>query len=127
MRVHITSWLDFFHDRPSGFSVRSAKDVDIAGLGAVHVVRTIDCLGAMCPRPQLLTMKVLGEVGPGEVIEMIIDNPTAVEGFPALAQTLGCVHLATLREAKCWRVYMRKGTDNAWPPQGRPFWRGANE
>lgn len=84
------------------------KDVDLPGVGRVHVVRAVDCLGALCPRPQLLTMKVLGEVGAGGVVEVVLDNATAVEGFPALAQTLGCAHLGTVREPGCWRVYLRK-------------------
>lgn len=109
MRVHVTSWFDLFHDRPTGITSLVTKDVDIPCNGRVRVVRSVDCLGAMCPRPQLLTMKVLGEVGPGEVIEVRMDNPTAVEGFPALAQTLGCTHLATVREPACWCVYLRKG------------------
>lgn len=83
------------------------KNVDLPGLGRVHVVHSIDCLGALCPRPQLLTMKVLGEVGAGAVVEVVLDNATAVEGFPALAQTLGCIHLGTVREPGCWRVYLR--------------------
>jgi len=84
------------------------KDVDIPGLGWVHVVRSVDCLGAMCPRPQLLTMKVLGEIEPGEVIEVLSDNPTAVEGFPALAQALNCTYLTAIRESGQWRMYLRK-------------------
>lgn len=85
-----------------------AREVDIPGLGRLHLVRSVDCLGAMCPRPQLLTMKVLGEVGLGDVIEVLSDNPTAVEGFPALAQALNCTHLATIRESGHWRMYLRK-------------------
>lgn len=107
--MHVASFLDLFHDRPVGTSSPVVKDVDIPDLGRVHVVHAVDCLGAMCPRPQLLTLKVLGETGPGQVVEVMLDNPTAVEGFPALAQTLGCTHLATVRDADCWRVYLRKG------------------
>jgi tRNA 2-thiouridine synthesizing protein A len=109
MNVQVTSWFDLFHDRPTGIPSLVAKDVDILGLGKAHVVCSVDCLGAMCPRPQLLTMKVLGEVGSGGIVEVVLDNATAVEGFPALAQTLGCTHLATVREPDCWRVYLRKG------------------
>jgi TusA-related sulfurtransferase len=108
VRVQVTSWFDLFHDRPTGIASLVIKDVDIPGFGVVQVVRSVDCLGAMCPRPQLLTMKVLGEIGLEGVIEVVLDNPTAVEGFPALAQTLDCRHLATVRESGCWRVYLRK-------------------
>lgn len=109
MRVQVNSLFDRLHDRPAGMASLVNKDIDVPGLGCVHVVRSVDCLGAMCPRPQLLTMKLLGEVGSGAAIEVVLDNPTAVEGFPALAQTLGCTHLATVREPDCWRVYLRKG------------------
>jgi tRNA 2-thiouridine synthesizing protein A len=108
MRVQVASFFDLFHDRPVGIASMIVKEVDIPGLGNVHVVSSVDCLGAMCPRPQLLTMKVLSEVEPGAVVEVVLDNPTAVEGFPALAQTLGCTHLATLRKSGCWHVYLRK-------------------
>ncbi len=107
--MQVAGLFDLFHDRSAGTSSVVFKDVDVPGLGSVHVVHSVDCLGAMCPRPQLLTMKVLGEVRSGEVVEVVLDNATAVEGFPALAQTLGCTHLATLRASGCWRVYLRKG------------------
>jgi tRNA 2-thiouridine synthesizing protein A len=109
MKVHLASLFDRFHDRPTGISNPVFKDVDIPGLGRMCVVRSVDCLGAMCPRPQLLTMKVMDEVVSGEVVEVVLDNATAVEGFSALAQRLGCMHLGTVREPDCWRVYLRKG------------------
>lgn len=106
--MQASSWFDLFHGHPTGVTSLIVKDIDIPGQGRVRVVRSVDCMGAMCPRPQLLTMKVLGEVGPGEVVEVKMDNPTAVEGFPALAQTIGCTHLATVRESGCWYVYLCK-------------------
>lgn len=71
--------------------------------------QTVECVGAMCPRPQLLAMKVLGNAGVGEVIEFRCDNAPAVEGFPALALALGSTHLLTLRTGDMWCVYLRKG------------------
>jgi len=52
---------------------------------------------------------VLGEVRVGDVIEVLSDNPAAVEGFPALAMALNCAHLATIREPGLWRMYLRRG------------------
>ncbi|MCZ2412774.1 MAG: sulfurtransferase TusA family protein, partial [Burkholderiales bacterium] len=69
---------------------------------------SIDCLGEMCPRPQLLTVKVVGEIGVGEVVEVLTDNAAAAEGFPALAMKLDCEHLASVRETGHWRVYLRR-------------------
>lgn len=107
--MQAVSWFSSSQSRPGHVSVPLAREVDIPGVGMVRLVRTVDCMGAMCPRPQLLTLKVLGEVEPGDVIEVVSDNPTAVEGFPALAQTLYCTHLTTIRAGDSWRIYLRKG------------------
>jgi len=103
------AWFTGTHRQVERVSIYPARDVDVPDVGVVRLVRTVDCLGAMCPRPQLLTLKVLGEVEPGDVIEVVSDNPTAVEGFPALAQTLYCTHLATIRSGDSWQIYLRKG------------------
>lgn len=84
------------------------RTVVIPGRGPTLVTKTADCMGAMCPRPQLLTIKILSQIEPGEVIEVISDNPAAVESFPALMETLCCTHLLTLRDKDGWRLYLRK-------------------
>ncbi len=89
-----------------------ARVEELPGIGRVRVAYVVDCMGAMCPRPQLLTMKILGQVEEGEVIEVVSDNPAAVEAFPSLAETLSCTHLLTVRELACWRLYLRKGLGN---------------
>lgn len=90
-------------------AVCPAAEVLLPGSGATRIAQTVDCLGAMCPRPQLLTMKVLNRMANGEVVEIRCDSAPAVEGFPSLALTLSCTHLATLRDGHGWRVYLRKG------------------
>ena len=102
------SLMDRFFDRRRKPGGRVAREMDIPGQGRLVLVRSVDCLGAMCPRPQLLTMKVVGEIRVGDVIEVLSDNPTAVEGFPALAMALNCAYLATIREPGLWRMYLRK-------------------
>lgn len=102
------SLLDCFLEVRRDSGERLLREVDIAGQGRIVLVRSVDCMGAMCPRPQLLTMKVLGEVGAGEVIEVLSDSPAAVEGFPALALALNCEHLAAVRDQGFWRIYLRK-------------------
>ncbi len=103
------AWFTGAHKQVESAPAFVERDVDIPGVGVVHLVRSVDCLGAMCPRPQLLTLKVLGEVRPGDVIEVVSDNPTAIEGFPALAQTLYCTYLTTVRNGSSWCIYLRKG------------------
>jgi tRNA 2-thiouridine synthesizing protein A len=106
--MQVIDWFEHFREQRTVPVDAIAREVDVPGLGRLCLVRSVDCLGAMCPRPQLLTLKVLGEVEPGEVIEVLSDNPAAVEGFPALAQALNCTHLATVRDEDYWRMYLRK-------------------
>jgi len=105
------NWWGLFDGRPQPAPSPSAVSAtaDVPGLGPTPIAQTVDCLGAMCPRPQLLTMKVLNRVSEGEVVEVRCDSAPAVEGFPALALTLASTHLATVRDTQGWRVYLRKG------------------
>lgn len=103
-------WFDRLLWRRRSPPVSVLRMVELPGRGVVAVARSIDCLGEMCPRPQLLTVKVVDESGVGEVIEVLTDNAAAAEGFPALAMKLDCEHLATVRETGHWRIYLRRGT-----------------
>lgn len=74
----------------------------------VTVARSVDCLGDSCPRPQLMTKKAVGEVNVGDVIEVLIDNPSSVEALPPMCDEMGATHLETKQEPRCWKVYLRK-------------------
>lgn len=74
----------------------------------IAIARSVDCLGDSCPRPQLMTKKAVGEVGVGDVVEVMVDNPSSVEALPPMCDELGATHLETLQEARCWKVYIRK-------------------
>jgi tRNA 2-thiouridine synthesizing protein A len=79
------------------------------GDGTTHrLARRLDCIGDSCPRPQLMTKKALGEIGPREVIEVLVDNPSSMEALPPMCASLNATHLETLKSERCWRVYIRK-------------------
>lgn len=99
------SKLTAFRDTPS---VPPPAVVVLPGIGRLAVARSINCLGAMCPRPQLLAAKVLGQLRVGEVLEVVSDNPGAVESFPALVEAMACSYVTTVREDGYWRLYLRK-------------------
>ena len=84
-------------------------EVELPGVGLVHVDRTINCIGDGCPKPQLLTLKALNTVEEGGVVELISDNPTAVETIPSMMLSAYGTHLATVRRDGCWKVYVRRG------------------
>jgi tRNA 2-thiouridine synthesizing protein A len=94
--------------RPSVIS-RIDRSVTLKGYGPLKVHVLIDCIGAVCPRPQLLTMRALDQMRSGEVLELLVDNPGSVEAIPAMDMTLGSTHLITVRNDDCWHIYVRKG------------------
>ncbi|HED13889.1 MAG TPA: sulfurtransferase TusA family protein [Gammaproteobacteria bacterium] len=73
----------------------------------VTVAASINCIGDSCPRPQLMTKKALSLAVPGDVIEILIDNPTSMEAVSTLIPELGATHLDTVKAARCWKVYAR--------------------
>ncbi len=75
----------------------------------VVVKQQVNCIGDSCPRPQLMTRKALAAAAQGDVIEVLIDNPTSMEAIPPMMPGLASTHLATVRADRCWRVYVRKG------------------
>jgi tRNA 2-thiouridine synthesizing protein A len=74
----------------------------------ITVTRRVDCLGDSCPRPQLMTKKALREAAPGDVIEIVVDNPSSMEALPPLCAGLGATHLETMKADRCWQVFIRK-------------------
>lgn len=75
---------------------------------SIKLARSVDCLGDSCPRPQLMTKKAVKEIGVGEMIEIVIDNPSSVEAIPPMCDEISATHLETIQEARCWKVYLRK-------------------
>ena len=74
----------------------------------VQLARKVDCRGDSCPRPQLMTKKAVSEVGPGAVVEVMVDNPSSVEALPPMCNELNATHLETIKDPACWRVYIKK-------------------
>jgi len=79
------------------------------GDGSVHTLsQVVDCIGDSCPRPQIMTKKALGEVSSGQVIEVMVDNPSSVEAIPPMLDGLNATHLETIKGDHCWEIYVRK-------------------
>ncbi len=71
----------------------------------------LDVQGYVCPHPQLYTKKALQKLKPGEILELVFDNPSSGESVSAMCEDAGdqildrsnAAGAATLR----WRI--RKG------------------
>ena len=74
----------------------------------VELAQIVDCIGDSCPRPQLMTKKAVGQLGAGEVVQVLVDNPTSVEALPPMCPEMDATHLETVTEGRCWKVYIRK-------------------
>lgn len=97
-------------NQQSSIAVRRIDQVvRLESYGPLQVQVMVDCLGAVCPRPQLLTMRALDHMNDGEVLELLVDNPASAEAIPAMAMGLGSTHLVTMRNEGSWRIYLRKG------------------
>ncbi len=83
-------------------------EVTLGDGNSYTISEKVDCIGDSCPRPQLMTKKALGKAASGNVIEVLIDNPSSVEAIPPMLNDLGATHLETIKAARCWEVYVRK-------------------
>ena len=73
-----------------------------------RIAKTVDCIGDSCPRPQLMTKEAVREMNSGDVVEVMLDNPTSVEALPPMCGEMAAKHLDTIKDARCWKVYIRK-------------------
>lgn len=73
----------------------------------VHVRQRVICLGDGCPKPQLLTLKALGNIEAGEVVQLDTDNPAIVDTIPAMMFAAEGEVIATVRDDGIWHLYVR--------------------
>ena len=55
----------------------------------VKAVRTLDCLGLYCPEPLFQTRVNIDQIKPGEILEVITDDPAAEEDLKRFAKRTG--------------------------------------
>ena len=72
------------------------------------VAQLVDCLGDSCPRPQLMTKKALNNAGSGDVIEVLVDNPSSMEAIPPMLPSLRATHLETIKADRQGQIILRK-------------------
>lgn len=85
-----------------------SREVELTDGRLVVVRQRVECLGDGCPKPQLLTLKALSLVEPGEVVELVTDSVTAAETISAMMNLADGEYLATERDEGVWRVYIQR-------------------
>lgn len=89
-------------------TVKDGAEVSLSDGKTYNVSETVDCMGDSCPRPQLMTKKVVGKASAGDVVEVLVDNPTSMEALPPMCSPLGATYLETVSDNKGWKVYIQK-------------------
>lgn len=54
-------------------------------------VDTLDCIGLYCPQPLFQTKEAIEKLKPGEVLEVLADDPAAEEDLKRFAKRTGHV------------------------------------
>ena len=84
--------------------------------------RVVDALGTWCPVPIHLVARAAGRAAPGDVLELLADDPLIEVDLPAWCHSSGNELLELRRDGDGWvgRVAVRRGAgrgDGA-PPRG---------
>jgi tRNA 2-thiouridine synthesizing protein A len=90
--------------------------------------RVVDALGTWCPVPIHLIDRAARRSAPGEVLELLADDPLIEVDLPAWCHSSGNELLELRRDGDAWvgRVAVRRGADRGGaPPRGRGPGRSA--
>lgn len=82
------------------------------------MAKTIDCRGAACPKPVIMTKKELDAMQQGSTVS-IVDNNVAVENLKKLALSLGCTSSVEVKDGFSY-VTITKGKAKAAAEEGKP-------
>ena len=70
--------------------------------------KVLDCIGLYCPEPVFKTRMELDEMKPGEILEVLADDPAAEEDIRSLVKHLGQEILGVTKEGNVVHVLIRK-------------------
>lgn len=56
-------------------------------------VESLDCVGLFCPQPLFQTREAIDGINPGEILEMLSDDPAAEEDIRRFAKRTGNILL----------------------------------
>lgn len=51
--------------------------------------KTLDCIGLYCPQPLFQTRSILDSMQPGEILEVLADDPASEEDIKRLLKRIG--------------------------------------
>ncbi|MBM3141584.1 MAG: sulfurtransferase TusA family protein [Chloroflexi bacterium] len=69
---------------------------------------TLDCVGLYCPMPIVHTAKRMKELKPGQVLEVLSDDPGIKQDMPSWCKTTGNEFLGIEEDKGVYRGFVRK-------------------
>ncbi|MDP2625717.1 MAG: sulfurtransferase TusA family protein [Candidatus Rokubacteria bacterium] len=78
------------------------------GPKVVNPDKQIDCTGLFCPLPIVKTREAMREMVPGQVLEMLSDDPGSDPDMKVWAESSGNALLAISRAGAIYRFLVRK-------------------
>lgn len=70
--------------------------------------KSIDCIGLFCPQPLFQTRMALDKMEPGEILEILTDDPSAESDFKAFSQKTGNELVRIEREGTILKIFIKK-------------------
>ncbi len=77
-------------------------------LKALKVDKTVDARGTSCPGPLLAAKKAIGELQPGQVMEVLSSDEGTKRDIPKWCTKKGYEYLGTVEESGYFRIYLKK-------------------
>ena len=70
--------------------------------------RSLDCVGLFCPIPIVKANLELEKMSPGEVLELLADDPGAENDFEAWCKSTGNEFVSIEKSGDVSKIYIRK-------------------
>ncbi len=58
-------------------------------MNSIKPDKTLDCIGLYCPQPLFQTRTIIDSMQPGEILEVLADDPAAEEDITRLLKRIG--------------------------------------
>lgn len=65
----------------------------------------LDVCGYVCPHPQIYTKKSLEKMAEGNILEVVLDNPSSVETITQMCDQVG--HEVMDKKTEAGKIYMK--------------------
>ena len=78
-------------------------------LKALTVQKSVDARGTACPGPLLAAKKAIGEIGSGDIMEILSADEGTRKDIPKWANKKGHEYMGTVEDSGYFKIYMKKG------------------